>query len=306
MIVHKDLLSKNGAATLKLSKEFLKYQIGDRIPTITEFSKDIDLARGTIQNALKNLINSGAITLESKGHLGTFITKKNNKKLLEYAGINSLVGTLPLPYSKRYEGLANGLIATSENTYLPINLAYVRGAINRIDMVVKGRYDFALVSKFAAENYLKENDDIKILINFGKYSFTSKHVLMFHDKKDKEIKDGMSIAIDKDSLDQCVLTKQLTKKKKVNFINIEYSRIVDRILSGDIDCAVMNIDEVIEKGYKINYHEINNYNTDSTEAVIIISKARVELESILKEIIKVDEVLKIQNDVLSNKIIPSY
>ena len=99
-MIKEQLLSKNGTATMKLSKELLKYSIGDRIPTITEFSQRIDLARGTIQNALKNLINAGAIKIESRGHLGSYCIKKNSQILLDYAGINNLVGAMPLPYSK--------------------------------------------------------------------------------------------------------------------------------------------------------------------------------------------------------------
>ena len=306
MNIHNDLLSKNGKATLMLSKEFLKYAIGDRIPTITEFSKEIKLARGTIQNAMKYLINSDAITIESRGHLGSYIVKKNNKLLMQYAGINNLVGTMPLPYSKRYEGLANGLIVSGDKKGFPINLAYVRGASNRIEMVINGRYDFALVSRFAANNYIKANNGISIALSFGPFSFTSKHVIMFHDKKEKEIKDGMKIAVDKDSLDQNLLTKKLTKNKKVTYVYIEYSRIVDRILSGDVDAAIMNIDEVLEKAYQINYQDIVDYDTTSTEAVIVVSEDREELATLFKDLIDVDVVLKIQKDVLDNKIIPTY
>ena len=100
-MIKEQLLSKNGTATLKLSRELLKYAIGDRIPTITEFSKKINLARGTIQNAQRNLIESKAIVIESKGHMGSYLVKKNSAILLEFAGVNYLVGAMPLPYSIR-------------------------------------------------------------------------------------------------------------------------------------------------------------------------------------------------------------
>ena len=52
-MIREQLLSKNGTATMKLSRELMNYAIGDRIPTITEFSDRINFARGTIQNAMK-------------------------------------------------------------------------------------------------------------------------------------------------------------------------------------------------------------------------------------------------------------
>ena len=38
-MIKEQLLSKNGTATLKLSRELLKYSVGEKIPTITDFSK---------------------------------------------------------------------------------------------------------------------------------------------------------------------------------------------------------------------------------------------------------------------------
>lgn len=66
-MIKEQLLSKNGTATMKLSRELLKYSIGERIPTISEFVENIHLARGTIQNALRNLVDSKAIAFESQG-----------------------------------------------------------------------------------------------------------------------------------------------------------------------------------------------------------------------------------------------
>lgn len=34
-MIKEQLLSKNGTATLKLSRELLKYSVGEKIPTIT-------------------------------------------------------------------------------------------------------------------------------------------------------------------------------------------------------------------------------------------------------------------------------
>ena len=85
------LFSKNGIATYTLAREFLKYNVGDKIPTVSEFSETFDLARGTVQNAIKMLQQSDAIRIESKGHVGSYLVKKNMTILLEFAGISLLV-----------------------------------------------------------------------------------------------------------------------------------------------------------------------------------------------------------------------
>lgn len=305
-MIKEQLLSKNGTATLKLSRELLKYSVGEKIPTITDFSKQFNLARGTIQNAQRNLIDSKAIAIESKGHMGSYLVKKNNTILLEFAGITYIVGAMPLPYSKRYEGLASGIIISSENkNSIPINLAYMRGAKNRMSMVENGRYDFAIVSRFAAEK-IETNSSLEIVMSFGKNSYTGNHVLMFHNKKDSKIKDGMKVGIDESSYDQYELSKLVCKGKKVKYVPIEYSRMIECVQNGVIDATVMNVDEVLDKNADIHYVEIEYYDNDNTEAVIVADKNRKELRYILDEIIDEKTVLNIQQLVLTDKIITRY
>ncbi|WP_279073824.1 helix-turn-helix domain-containing protein, partial [Amedibacillus dolichus] len=84
------LYSKNGLSTKELAKIFLTIQEGEKIPTVTELNAIIGQARGTTQNAIKLLQNSQAILLEARGSLGTFLIKKDVKKLLDFSGINAI------------------------------------------------------------------------------------------------------------------------------------------------------------------------------------------------------------------------
>ena len=110
-----NLVTKNAHTVRELAKYFITVEENSRIVTVSEFESMIDTARGTIQNSLKVLSEANAITLVSRGHLGTFLIHKNLSLLLNFAGITFLVGVMPLPYSKLYEGLSTGLVQTMEN-----------------------------------------------------------------------------------------------------------------------------------------------------------------------------------------------
>ena len=294
MMYYEDLMGKNAIATIKVSKELLKYSVGERIPTVSEFVDSLSLARGTVQNAIKTLVDHEAVRIESKGHLGSYLMKKNMRVLLKFAGVRMLLGTMPLPYSRRYEGLASGLIAS------------MRGSVNRISMVLQKRYDFAVVSRYAAHHFLeKYPDKIEIVVGFGAGSYLSNHVIMFHNPNIKEIQDGMKIGIDSASIDQKELTKFVCQGKNVEFIEIEYSRIIERVISGDIDATVMNIDEANDKHVKIHTKSIPQVNKDNTEAVLVVAKEN-EISTLIKELVDVETVLNIQRLVLEEKITPSY
>ena len=301
------LFSKNGIATYTLAREFIKYHVGDKIPTVSELSETFGLARGTVQNAVKLLQQSDAIRIESKGHVGSYLVKKNMTILLEFAGISSVVGVMPLPYSKRYEGLASGLLVTMENHYnIPASMAFMRGAKNRISMLISNRYDFAIISRSAAEEIIREYDNILIVMSFGKNSYLSEHVVIFKDDQMTEIEDGMRVGIDYDSVDQRVLTEQVCAGKNVEYVNVDYSRIVERVVNGEIDAAVWNKDEIVEKFVKINYSRLNMLDSAADEAVMVVSKEESEMMELLKNIIDPETVINIQRLVLEGKITPSY
>lgn len=213
---------------------------------------------------------------------------------------------MPLPYIKRFEGLASGLIAQMENSYdIPVNLAYMRGSKTRIEMLTSGRYDFAIVSKMAAKEYLKKHDDIDILIDFGPFSYTKQHVVMFRNNDEKEIKDGMKIGIDPSSIDQTKLTRHICVNKDVEFVEVQYLRMFEKIMDGSIDATIMCIGEANSQALNINCVPLET-ELDSTNAVLLVKSDREELIALIKELIDRNEILDIQKQVLDGKIQPSY
>lgn len=307
MDVQELLYSKNGLSSRELAKMFIPIQVGERIPTVTAIHEQTQVARGTIQNAIKLLQSSGAITLEAKGHLGSFLVQKNMKILLQVAGVNAIVGVMPLPYSKRYEGFATGIINAMNNQYqVPAAMAYMRGAQKRIDMLLSGRYDFAIISKYAAKELEKSGVKISIVKYFGKYSYVSKHIIAFRDPKACEIVDGMRVGIDYQSVDHVKLTASLCGGKHVVYIPMGYHQIMEKLETGEIDAAVWNEDEITDKHLTMNYRAVPEDDEIDTEAVLVVQTEKKEMANLLNEIIDVEVVKEFQQKVLSGKMTPSY
>lgn len=301
------LLSKNGQAAIALSRVFLCYEPGERVPTISELSERLNIARGTIQNGMRTLESSDAITLENRGHLGSFLRQKNTVLLLQIIGVNGIVGAMPLPYSKKYEGLATGLISSLENQYgIPAALSFMRGAKNRISMVMENRYDFAIVSKYAAEEYQKKDPNMRIVVEFGNGTYCSSHVIIFHDPDADVIQDGMKIGIDRSSIDQENMVRLACGDKEVQLVPVEYNSLLGRVMGGEIDATVWNLDEVKDRMAKINYRKISEMHDSDTNAVMIVNGTREEMVSILKKMVSVDDVLTTQKMVENGTLTPSY
>ena len=307
MGIQKLLFSKNGLSTRKHANLLLAFQEGDRIPTVTELNDQIQLARGTVQNAIKLLQQCGAVELESHGKSGTILKKRDVKKLLEIAGITNILGVMPLPYSRRYEGLATGLVASMENSYdIPISLAFMRGSRNRVSMVLCDRYDFAVISRYAAQRMIDGGMPIRIVKSFGLHSYLSNHIMVFHDRRCKDVQDGMKIGVDQSSVDQKEMTEWACRGKEVDYINVEYTQVLQKVLSGEVDAAVWNMDEIRDKLYDMSYRILDFKQEKDTEAVIVVKKDRKELVSLIGSLIDADVVLKNQQLVMEGKLIASY
>lgn len=124
MDVNQELMSKNGLACIKMARIVIGIPLGGRLPTVSELSVENDIPIGTTHNALKTLIKTGAVEVVSRGHMGSYLVNKDVKKLLHLIGVQYLFGAMPLPYTKRFEGLASGLISQMKNSdNIPVNLA---------------------------------------------------------------------------------------------------------------------------------------------------------------------------------------
>lgn len=302
------LYQKIGVTIRKLALHLLSKNVGDRILPISQYQEEFEVSRGTIQNAINYLKEVGAITLTHHGHQGTYIEAIDYAKLQENCLSQGLMGIMPLPYSVNYEGFATAMYDQLKN--LKFNMAYARGAVGRIDLVVSGAYQFAICSQYAAEYAIKVGKNIEIALNFGAGSFLSKHVLLLRGQSAEGIEDGMRVAYDNDSLDQSGITRNVVKGKNVELVNIRTQQTLTALLDGTIDAGVWNYDDILENHHKedlkVVFLDSSYHNNLFSTAVLVIRKDGGYLKEVLEKNINVNATLKILDDVRKGKRRPFY
>ena len=306
--MREDLFQKTGLIVSRLAQELMIKKAGDRLDSISDYQERFNTSRGTIQNALQFLKENKAIQLRNRGHMGTYVEDINYLVLQQYSPKDRLVGIMPLPYSKLYEGLASALYSVLKDGSLNFNLAYVRGAEARIELVVNKVHDFAVCSKHAALQAQRDGSPIKIILSFGKGSYLSEHVLVFGNKNQEKIDEGMRVGIDVNSYDQRDLTQMVVGNKEVEYVSIHSHQIIQNIQEKHIDVGVWNLDEILEKKYQDIYVvPISNERVEEfSEAVIVIHEDINSIGILLEQYIQVEEVRKTQEEVKNGTRIPSY
>ncbi|CAH0343878.1 GntR family transcriptional regulator YhfZ [Bacillus sp. CECT 9360] len=302
--------SKNGLAAKNIAKELIELEVGKKIPRVSDFCESLSFGRGTVQSALNLLEEMKAIKLEARGHLGTFLLKKDDELLLEIAGIAPLVGSMPLPYSRKYEGLATGLVEAFESNGKRVNLTFIRGGINRIEAIRMKRCDFAVVSKMTAEEQLLQFPNLTILEEFGHNSYVSAHKVFLADSNETEIRQGMKIGLDMESLDQSRLTLAEVEGIDVELVHVNYMQLFDMLHAKQIDATIWNVDEkkMIEtfKAVEFVSPKAQQLSLNTSEAVIIIDGNREDEVKEKWNYVSKKTILNIQTSVENGEKIPRY
>lgn len=307
--IDESLYSKNGLAAKYIARELIDISAGERIPRVSDFTDKLGLGRGTVQGALKVLEDMRAIKLESRGHLGTFLLKRDLNLLYEIAGIGPVIGVMPLPYSRKYEGLATGIIEIFEKINKRTGLAYMRGAIPRVEALKSRRYDFAIMSLLAAEEAITKFEGLEISKTFGTGSYVTAHKIFFSNSSFTEITDGMRVGIDYSSVDQAEITLLECEGKKVELVEAGYMQLFSMLTKGMIDAAVWNADEekTLQTFPSSEFHspKARELAAKATTAAIIVETTRTRIKEQL-ELLDTIEVIQIQQEVVTGKKYPHY
>lgn len=300
------LFNKNASTIICLSKLFLQMDEGEKIPTFETLSNEMAVARGTIQNSLKVLQDEGAISVLPRGRKGTYLLHKDIAKLIHLADIRSFLGAMSLPYSRTYEGLATGLIHSLVNQYqIPVNMSYMRDAMERIDELLAGRVDFVIVSKRSASIAIQNGKAIQIVKDFGPRSYLSYHVIVFGNPLKREIEDGMIVGLAKNAESQNQRTRKMCEGKQVTFVEVDYDQMLSKVKRNEIHATVWNRDEINDALIQVNMVPIFS-DEESTEAVLAVDQKRQELVKLFEELVDVSKVTEIQHLVIEGKMSPKY
>ncbi|WP_157067191.1 GntR family transcriptional regulator YhfZ [Alicyclobacillus shizuokensis] len=303
-----ELFSRNGLAVRSIARKLLECEPGSRIPRVQDFAAKCEVGRGTVQSALQLLVDAGAVGLDSRGHLGTFLVAADFAKLWEFAGQSNLVGAMPLPYSRRYEGLASGLYAAFEGQNIPFHLSYMRGGANRVKALCQGRYDIVVTSVRAAD-VAAQDQPIAILHSFGPGSYVGAHGLLVRNPEWRSVQPGMRIGVDSTSVDQYTLTMEVCRDVDVEFVELPYMQLFEQLLHGKIDAAVWNIDEVEQRYGRrgpVSIVPLEFREDDATEAALVVRREDLSIFQNLLKTVDLNQVTTIQQAVLAGTSTPHY
>ncbi|MEV7425703.1 MULTISPECIES: GntR family transcriptional regulator YhfZ [unclassified Streptomyces] len=236
-------LTRNGLAAQQLAVLLLKYEPDARLPRIRDFAEKLGVGNGTVQAALQILERAGAIETTARGHLGTFLVGSDRAALWRLSGLGTLLAAMPLPYSRRYEGLATGLRSAFEAAGAPFAITFMRGAGARTAALLAGKVDLVVLSRFAADRLIEEHP-VELVADLGPATYVGAHGLLLRHGLDPDAP-GLRVAVDPASEDQRMLAERaFAGRTDIEWVEASYMHLRDLFERDRADATVWNLDEV--------------------------------------------------------------
>lgn len=300
-------MSRNGVAAMEIARLLLGLEIGSRLPRARDLAQTIGCGNGTVQAGLQLLEQSGAIQTTSHGSLGTCLDGVRRDLLWELGGLGTLTLAMPLPYSRRYEGIATGLREVFGQLRIPFSLVFMRGASDRSAALLEGRVDIAVMSGLAFEN-LEADEPLHAALDLGPQTYVGSHGVIL--TQGRAITDsGLRVAVDNTSIDQVHLVDIAFKgRRDIVRVELSYTQLGQALADGTVDATVWNLDEVrqhIKHPVTILPLDEANHQSNTHAMLVVTEESRRVPDALVKEI-DPRIIRQVLDDVLTSKRLPSY
>lgn len=299
---------KNGWIIVKLSRDLINMEVGDRIPPFAQYEEVFDSGRGTIQRAVKFLLDNKCMTLEKQGPKGTFITSLNYERLWTYSDWGNLLGAIPVPTGDTIPALVTAIHTTLKANKIPFDFVYMIAAHNRLRELANNRYHFALTTRLAMNVTRELYPELKTVAELTGCIYSTPYALFHHQDKFDGVKDGMSIVVNARSVEQSYISDLVCKGKKVRRMEMTHQESSRAFVNGKADILIARPALVHLNGSNIKYESLEylGLDVDSTTPVIVANEGNYGMIQLLRKKLPVSGMSNIQSQVLAGLLEPSF
>lgn len=300
-----DFLSQTGRITMEVAKLLLGYSKGEKLPRMMDLARKLKSGNGTIQEAFNYLVKLGAISVEARGAQGSHLLDIDYTLLWRYAGNDWIIGSMPLPYTLRYEGLATALYAQLEASGLPFNMTYQRGSLSRGDMVRKGHYHYAIMSLLAAEHFVSRYSEVTIVGQLPTGSYVDEHILISRVPREQIRRVG----VDFSSLDEVLLVEdEFATQPNLEKVPITHAQVLDLLQEERFDAIIWNREgiRVTPDTVRLLPLQGSAHKREIATQAAVIARQDALVHNVLLRIFSSEDITRIQRDVFHRQRLPLY
>lgn len=232
-----------------IARDVLRAGVGGRLPTTVHYQESLGVGSGTVQKALKDLRNEGAMSLVARGHQGTFITGLDAALLWSAARLSPVHLLLPPNAPPESMRVATAVAERFAPLGAYTTVGHLRGAEPRLRAIESHQADIALMSAGAAGDLLAAGAGHRTLtLGSGTYYAPGSLVVVTRTPGPGHGTDGaeLRIGIDLDSDDHQRLTHAEFPEGAGRYVPTDFTSVPRAVLLGEIDAGIWHtVDSLI-------------------------------------------------------------
>jgi hypothetical protein len=300
----------NSAELIKcLADYLLPLGEGDQLLSARELATKFGASLGSVSSAVNHLEEIGAVTINRRGHLGSFLEQKALGILWSIIENGPMVIAQTLPSFPKCEGLATAIYSLLNSAGVETYLIFIRGSINRIRALRRGQCHAAVMSVLAAEELRSEEEEV--VLRLPPQSFVQEHIVLFR-QNSEAVAHPLVVGFDPDSFDVKYLTELEFADRKVNLQPMTFTQIDLHLEHSSVDAAITNSDFLERLMYKgfisrpLSPRVKTIVGERCTAAALVTRTMSHATRTVLQEILDPIEILEIQRQVVDGMMIPRY
>ncbi len=291
-----------------LAGRLLEFPVGSRLPTVREWAGEMARSVGSVQQELARLQADGAVAIDQHGKLGMFMRARSVGALWAAAADGDpMVAAMPLPSTRRLEGLATGIKHCLQVSSIDAYFLFVRGSRRRMEALRRGRCHIAVMSVLAARELCTPSEEIALELPLG--SFVSGHAVFTVPGRRRRPR---RVIVDSDSIDQRRLCEAQFAGESIEVVPAPYMQFSQLLAAGAADATVWSIDEMADRrpeGIRqapLSAEACAVADDTDTRACLVIRRSDNTTLATLTEALDPAEVSAFQESVMNGTLVPEY
>lgn len=231
-------LGAHQRALTEVAVDVLRTGAGGKIATSLQLQERLDVGSGTVQKALRQLVDTGAVRLRVKGHQGTIVEALDPALLWRSAALSPLRITLTTPGAIEPAVIALGLRSQLGMRQIGVEYDFIRGAENRL-AAIAGERRVAILSLGAAHEHGVIDNAAYSTMDLGPGTYYSPETLVVLSRRGIKLGAPVRVARDSESFDHTQLTKREFPRDDVTtYVDCAFPDVPSAILDGHADAGV--------------------------------------------------------------------
>ncbi|WP_202303253.1 YhfZ family protein [Dryocola clanedunensis] len=235
--------SENISPEAFIARDILSPGFSGRLATTSQYQERLGIGSGTVQKALHELRQNGAVELVSRGHQGTWITRRDFDRLWDMARLPPVHILLPSRGSQEATVVAGGLSLQFQEWGVGTTIGYMRGARSRLEALDQGQTDVVLLSSGSASLLLPDDPDRYVKISLGVGSYYCPGSLVVVEKIAPATGRRRKIGIDFHSNDHQRLTRAQFPAELHDYVETDFTLLPRAVFLNEIDSGVWHQEE---------------------------------------------------------------